>query len=220
MNPIYAQVDQYYSEILSITDPILDEALALSKEAELPEIAVSPALGKFLQVLALSTRAKSILEIGTLAGFSTINLARALPPDGKMITLEFEPKHVEIAKQNLDTANLSDKVEVLQGEAYDHLQSLVDSNHPPFDLIFVDADKHNYYRYFPLCLKLSHPGTLIILDNVVRQGDVINPDTQDPNSLGIRKLNELVSRTPNLTTTVIQTVGSKGHDGMMLIVIN
>lgn len=220
MQSLFTAVDQYYSEILSLTDPILDEALALSQEAGLPEIAVSPQLGKFLHILARISGAKSILEIGTLGGYSSIHLARALPSGGKMITLEFEPKHVEIARQNIDVAGLSDKVEVRQGDAFGLLEDIIKEGHQLFDLIFVDADKHNYYRYFPLCLKLSRPGTLIVLDNVVREGEVIKADTQDPNALGIRKLNELVSRTEGLTTTVVQTAGVKGHDGMMLVVVD
>lgn len=220
MHALFEQVDQYYSEFLSISDPVLEEALALCQAAELPQIAVSPALGKFLHVLARVSQARSILEIGTLGGFSTIHLARALPPDGKLITLEFEPRHVEIARQNMQMAGLSEKVEVRQGEALGHLESLIAAGHPPFDFIFVDADKHNYHHYFPCCLKLSRPGTMIILDNVVRQGDIVHPDTQDPNTLGIRKLNELVSRTPGITTTVVQTVGAKGHDGMMLVIVD
>ena len=216
----WTAVDRYISEALIPADPVLEAALTASKKAGLPEIAVSPSQGKFLMILAQAIGARSILEMGTLGGYSTIWLARALPTDGKLITLEFDPKHAEVARANVAAAGFGDKVEVRVGKALDTLPELAAEGLGPFDLIFIDADKGNYPGYLEWALKLSRPGTLIIGDNVVRDGKVIDRDDADPSIQGVRQMNEIIAADPRLTATAIQTVGSKGYDGFMIAIVN
>jgi predicted O-methyltransferase YrrM len=215
----WAAVDKYVMDLLHPHDEILDHALARSRESELPEINVSPAQGKMLMLLAKSVRARTILEIGTLGGYSTIWMARALPPDGKLVTLEFEPKHKEVARKNLQQAGFDSKVEIMLGAAVENLPKLLVDSRAPFDFIFIDADKESYSEYLEWSLKLSKPGTLIVADNVVRNGAVLEPDHEDSRVRGIRKFNDLLAGDKRVESTVIQTVGNKGYDGFALIYV-
>jgi predicted O-methyltransferase YrrM len=208
-------VDKYLVERLVPSDPALDAALASSKDAGLPEIAVAPNQGKFLNLVARIAGARSILEIGTLGGYSTIWLARALPPDGRLITLEANPKHAEVARANIGAAGFADVVEVRLGPAMETLPSV----QGPFDLIFIDADKPNIPHYFESALALSRPGSVIIVDNVIRRGAVADPASTDPSVLGVRRLNELIAAEPRVDATALQTVGSKGYDGLTFALV-
>jgi predicted O-methyltransferase YrrM len=215
MNPeIWTAVDQYFVEALNPSDPILDAALAANVQGGLPAIDVSPMQGRLLHLLALTQGAKRILEIGTLGGYSSIWLARALPPGGKMITLEFEPKHARVARENLDRAGFGGVVEILTGRAIDLLPGL--SAAEPFDLVFIDADKASTPDYFAWALRLTRSGSLIIVDNVVRRGEVADAETKDPNVLGMRQFMAALAQEPRAKATAIQTVGSKGYDGFVL----
>jgi len=215
----WTAVDRYISKALIPADPVLDAALAASDKAGLPAIAVAPNQGKWLMILAQAIGARSILEMGTLGGYSTIWLARGLPADGRLITLEFDPKHAEVARANVAHAGLADKVEIRVGKALDTLPQLAAESLGPFDLIFIDADKGNYPGYLEWAVKLSRPGTLIIGDNVVRDGDVIDATNTDPSVQGVRRMNEIIATEPRLTATAIQTVGSKGYDGFMVAIV-
>ncbi len=215
----WSAVDQYITDTLLTPDPVLDAALKASTEAGLPAISVAPNQGKFLQLLAQVRGARSILEIGTLGGYSTIWLARALPVGGRLVTLEFEPAHAEVAWANIAHAGLSDVVELRVGAALETLPQLAAERPVPFDFIFIDADKENYPSYFTWALKLSRPGTLIIADNVVRNGAVIDAASSDARVQGVRRLHEMIASEPRVTATAIQTVGSKGYDGFTLAVV-
>src|SRR5882724_2551514 len=212
-------VDQYFSDLLVKPDSALNEALKASTAAGLPEISVSANQGKMLFLLARLMGARRILELGTLGGYSTIWLARSLPADGRLITLEFEQKHADVARANITRAGLAGKVEVRVGRAIDSLPQLAAEGLGPFDLIFIDADKPSYPDYFPWALKLSRSGTLIIADNVVRKGAVADPNSTDPNVLGVRRMNELIAREPRVTATALQTVGVKGYDGLAFALV-
>lgn len=213
----WTAVDDYYSDLLVPTDPVLDAVLAASEAGGLPAHNVAPNQGKLLMLLAQIQQAQTILEIGTLGGYSTIWLARALPAGGRLITLEANPKHAEVARANIARAGLSEVVDLRVGRAIETLPQLTDQ--APFDLIFIDADKPSNPDYFTWALKLSRKGTLIIADNVVRDGAVIDADSDDPNVQGIRRFNELVAAEPRVSATAIQTVGSKGYDGFALILV-
>jgi predicted O-methyltransferase YrrM len=215
----WSAVDSYIADLFLVPDPALEAALASSAAAGLPAISVSPTQGKLLHVLARVQGARRILEIGTLGGYSTIWLARALPADGRLISLEVDPKHAEVAQTNLDRAGLSSAVEIRLGPALDTLPKLVSEGRGPFDLIFIDADKPGYADYLKWSLKLARQGTLIIADNVVRKGAVADSGSKDENVQGIRKFNEALAAEKRVTTTVIQTVGSKGYDGLALILV-
>jgi predicted O-methyltransferase YrrM len=215
----WTAVDSYIADLFLAPDPALEAALASSAAAGLPTINVSPTQGKLLHVLARVQGARRILEIGTLGGYSTIWLARALPADGRLISLEIDPRHAEVAQTNLDRAGLSSAVEIRLGSALDTLPKLVTEGRGPFDLIFIDADKPGYADYLKWSLKLARKGTLIIADNVVRKGAVADPESTDENVQGIRKFNEALAAEKRVTTTVIQTVGSKGYDGLALILV-
>lgn len=215
----WAAVDDYLSSLFLPADATLEQALRVSQAAGLPSIQVSPLQGKLLHLLAKSIAARRILEIGTLGGYSTIWLARALPPDGLLITLERDPKHAAVARENLAGAGVSERVEIHLGQALDSLARLVEENQPPFDLIFIDADKPNYPAYFEWSLKLSHPGTLIVADNVIRKGRIIESQSEDANVQGMRRFLERVAGEARVKTTVLQTVGSKGYDGFALILV-
>ena len=217
--PIWTAVDQYLTETLIANDPILESAQAANAAANLPPIDVTPAQGKFLHLLALLQGASRILEIGTLGGYSTIWLARALPPDGHLITMEFDPKHAAVAKSNITNAGLSNLVEIRIGAALDSLAQLATESPAPFDLIFIDADKDNYPNYLPWALKFSRPGTLILADNVVRDGAILDPNHPDPRVQGTRDFLNLVAAEPRLSATALQTVGSKGYDGFAMAVV-
>jgi predicted O-methyltransferase YrrM len=215
----WAAVDRYFSEQLSLSDAALDAAIAANKAAELPAIDVAANQGKLLQLLAKLAGARRILEIGTLGGYSTIWLARALPADGRLITLEFNPKHAEIARANIECAGLTQTVEIRVGAALDALAKLQNESSEPFDLIFIDADKPNNSEYVRWALKLSRPGSLIIIDNVVRDGAVIDAGSADKDVRGARQLFELLANEPRLSCTAIQTVGAKGYDGFAFAVV-
>lgn len=219
----WTAVDSYLADLFVGSDPALDAALAASDAAGLPQIAVSPTHGKLLHLLARSVMtnsgpgARKILEIGTLGGYSTIWLARALPADGRLITLEFNPKHAEVARANIARAGLAGKVEVQAGKALDTLPSLVAE--APFDLVFIDADKEGYCDYFAWSLKLTRPGSLIVADNVVRKGAVTDPASPDAMVQGIRRFNQMLAAEPRVAATAIQTVGVKGYDGFAIAVV-
>jgi predicted O-methyltransferase YrrM len=213
---LWTAVDSYFKDTLLGPDPILDAALQANAAGGLPEIDVSPSQGKFLQVIAQVQGARRILEIGTLGGFSTICLARALPPDGRLITLEVEPKHAAVALSNIARAGFASIVELRLGPALGSLAQLHAEHAEPFDLIFIDADKPSYADYLHAALKLSRPGTLILADNVVRDGIVADPDTTDPSAIGARRFLEALAAEPRLSVAAMQTVGSKGYDGFAL----
>ena len=215
----WKQVDNYFAGALIRPDPDLDRALRANREAGLPEIDVTPLQGRFLEVLARATGARRVLEIGTLGGYSTIWLARALPQDGVVVTLELEPRHGEIARANLKSVGLESRVDFRIGPAAETLAALVDAGTPPFDFIFIDADKAGYSEYLQWSLRLSRPGTLIVADNVVRDGQVIDPGNPDPNIHGVRRFTDLLAREPRLSATVLQTVAGKGYDGFALAVV-
>ncbi|MER5306660.1 O-methyltransferase [Streptomyces sp. NPDC002773] len=215
-NPQWTAVDQYFAETIAPADDALTATLADSTAAGLPEIAVAPNQGKLLHLLAATQGARNILEIGTLGGYSTIWLARALPADGRLITLEYDPAHAEVARANVARAGLDKIVEVRTGAALDSLPGLEAEGAGPFDLVFIDADKVNNPRYVEWALKLSRPGTMIIVDNVVRGGKITTPDPADPAITGTRELFDLVAREPRLDATALQTVGTKGYDGLLL----
>jgi predicted O-methyltransferase YrrM len=211
----WTSVDHYIGSQFIPADPALDAALAESEHAGLPAIAVSAAQGKWLHLLARATGARRILEIGTLGGYSGIWLARALPAGGELITCELDPKHADVAQASFARAGVADRVTIRRGPAADTLRILTG----PFDLIFIDADKTGYAEYFRLCMRLSRPGTLIVADNVVRNGGVADPASTDANVLGIRDFNAAVAAELRVTTTVLQTVGVKGYDGFALILV-
>jgi len=212
-------VDHYLGDLLVPSDPALDAALQASAAAGLPPINVSPPQGKLLLLLAQIQGARTILEIGTLGGYSTIWLARALPVDGRLITLEANPTHADVARANIARAGLTAVVEVRVGRALDTLPQLAAEGHGPFDLIFIDADKPSNPEYVAWALTLSRRGSLIIVDNVVRDGAVINADSDDPTIRGVRRSIDLLATEPRVSATAIQTVGSKGYDGFALAVV-
>ena len=216
---LWKTVEDYINDQLLQVDPVLDETLRASAAAGLPSINVSPNQGKLLQLLAQLHGARTILELGTLGGYSTIWLARALPKGGRLITLEADPVHADVARNNIARASLSDVVEVRVGLALDTLPQLATENCGPFDLIFIDADKPNNPHYFSWALKLSRPGSLIIVDNVVRKGAVVDASSDDPNVQGVRRLNELLAAESRVSATAIQTVGSKGYDGFAMALV-
>lgn len=215
----WTAVDDYITDLFVPPDPVLDGALKAAADAGLPAIHVAPNQGKMLSILAQSIGAKKILEIGTLGGYSTIWLARALPAGGKLITLEFDPKHADVARKNLTNAGFDGMVEVRLGKAIDSLAQIAAEGHGSFDLIFIDADKPSNSDYFAWALKLSHIGTMIIVDNVIRSGAVIDDASTDPSVQGVRRFNAIAAAEPRVTVTEIQTVGSKGYDGLALALV-
>ena len=219
-NEIFESVDQYISDLFGDQDNELAATEQSIIEANIPQISVSTNQGKFLHLLARLSKAKKILEIGTLGGYSTIWLARALPPDGKIISLEVDPKHAAVAQKNVNHAGLSELVEIRIGKAIEELPKLLDEHEGPFDMIFIDADKPPYKEYFEWSLKLSRPGTLIIADNVIRDGKVLEKISPDEMVAGVKRFNEALAATPSVTATIIQTVGAKDHDGMALAIVN
>ncbi len=217
---LWSAVDTFVGDALIPADPVLEAALQSSEKAGLPAIQVSPAQGKFLHLLAKLQGAKTILEIGTLGGYSTIWLARALPSGGRLVTLEYESKHAEVARANIARAGLSGVVDIRVGKGLDLLPKLEAENIGPFDLVFIDADKPSTPEYFQWALKMSRPGTLIVADNVVRKGALADPASTDPNVVAMRRLHAMVSAESRVSATTIQTVGNKGYDGFTLAVVN
>jgi predicted O-methyltransferase YrrM len=219
MQETWTAIDRYLTDQLLPADPVLDAALDASAAAGLPPHQVSPNQGKLLELLARAVGARHILEIGTLGGYSTIWLARALPAGGRLVTLEANPDHADVARANLERAGLADRVELRLGPALEALPTLHSESVAPFDLSFIDADKAHSAEYFDWALRLSRPGSLILIDNVVRRGAVADPTTGDPSALGIRRLNQRLSVESRVSATAIQTVGSKGHDGFALALV-
>jgi len=216
---LWSTVDTYIADKLVKTDAALDRALETSEAEGLPAINVSPNHGKLLHILARMVNARAILEIGTLGGYSTIWMARALPPGGRLITLEFEPKHAELAQANIARAGLDKVVEVRVGVALETLPKIAAEQIGPFDLIFIDADKVSTADYFQWALKLSRVGSLIVVDNVIRKGEVANAKTSDPAVQGMRRFIEIAAAEQRVMATAIQTVGSKGYDGFSIALV-
>jgi predicted O-methyltransferase YrrM len=217
---LWTKVDDYLAALLVPPDPTLDATLEACAAAGLPSIQVSPCQGKFLMLLAQLKGARNILELGTLGGYSTIWLARALPPGGRLVTLEVDAKHAEVARANFVRARLDHLIELFVGPALDILPRLVAERRGPFDLIFIDADKPNTPAYFQWALKLSRRGTVIVTDNVIRKGAVADAGSTDLNVLGMRRFLELVAAEPRVSATTLQTVGSKGYDGFTIAIVN
>ena len=212
---VWSAVDDYISDLIVQPDDALEAAQHASAAAGLPSIAVSAAQGKMLHLFARMANARTILEIGTLGGYSTIWLARALPAGGRLVTLEADPKHADVARTNIARAGLSGTVELRLGKALDTLPGVA-QDHRAFDLTFIDADKENIPEYFDWAVRLSHPGSAIVVDNVVRDGAVIDAATDDARVQGVRRFNDMLAKDARVTATTIQTVGSKGYDGFTL----
>lgn len=215
----WTAVDHYISDRLVSPDSALNAALKDSEAAGLPAISVTPSQGKFLQLLARIHGARKILEIGTLGGYSTVWLARALPPSGRLITLEASTKHAEVARANIERAGLSEVVNVRLGPALELLPQLATEELGPFDLIFIDADKPNTPEYFSWALKLARLGSLIVVDNVIRDGAIVNDGSDDPSIIGMRRFFDLVAKDNRVSASALQTVGSKGYDGFSLALV-
>jgi predicted O-methyltransferase YrrM len=215
----WAAVDTYINSLVVAPDPALDAALAASVAAGLPPINVTPAQGKLLHLLARVQGARRILEIGTLAGYSTIWLARALPAGGRVITLESNPAHADLARANFARAGLDDRIDVRLGKALETLPRLAEEGERPFDFTFIDADRVNLTEYFGWALKLSRPGSLIIVDNVVRKGGVIDATSDDPNITGVRRFGARLAAEKGVSATMVQTVGAKGYDGFAIALV-
>src|SRR5262245_13667875 len=215
----WTAVDNYVSDLLVGSDAMLDAALAASAAAGLPEIAVSPAQGKFLMLLARAINARSVLELGTLGGYSTIWLARALAKGGRVVTIEVDPDHAKVARDNFERVGLAAMVDLRLGKGLDILPKLVAEKGQAFDLVFIDADKENIPDYFTWSLKLTRPGSLIIVDNVVREGAVINAQSRDHNVRGVRRFNEMLKEEERVSAITIQTVGVKGYDGFTMALV-
>jgi predicted O-methyltransferase YrrM len=216
----WTEVDHYLSDLLLPDDPVLRDAVAASEAAGLPAIQVSPLQGQWLAILATSIRAKAILEIGTLGGYSTIWLARALARGGRLISLELDPAHAAVARANLAQAGLDDRATVRVGPAQDSLRALAAEGLGPFDLIFIDADKTGYPGYWTSALELARPGSLIIADNVVRDGAVADAGSTDANVIAVRRMYDIMAADPRVSVTVLQTVGVKGYDGFAVALLN
>jgi predicted O-methyltransferase YrrM len=212
----WTEVDEYFSTRLLPDDPVLDHAGRAANDAGLPSIAVSPNQGKLLEILVRLARARSVLEIGTLAGYSTICMARALPPDGQLVTVEIDPQHAKVASANIAAAGLGNVVELILGSGLDIMPRLV-SQGAVFDFMFIDADKQSIPQYFQFALQLSRPGSVIIVDNVVRDGKVMDGNSDDAAVLGVRKFVEMVSENSTVAATAIQMVGVKGYDGFAVV---
>lgn len=217
--PLWTAVDQYLGGLFAPTDEQLDATLAANRKGGLPPIDVSPLQGKFLHVLVRMTQAKRVLEIGLLGGYSTTWMARALPRGGRIVSLEFSPKHAAVASANLKRAGLLKRVEVRVGPALDSLPVLAAERGGKFDLIFIDADKGNNSQYLEWALKLSRPGTLIVVDNVVRQGRIIEGKSKEIDIVGTRRCLEMMASHPRLSAFAMQTVGVKGVDGFAMAVV-
>jgi predicted O-methyltransferase YrrM len=217
---LWKAVDDYISKTLVKPDVALDSALVAISAAHMPSISVSAPQGKLLGLLAKLVSAQAILEIGTLGGYSTIWMARALAPGGKLISLEIDPAHAQVASANIARAGVSDQVEIRLGPALETLPKLEQEGAGPFDLAFIDADKANNPGYFSWALRLSRPGGLIVVDNVVRGGRVADPYSPDADVQGVRRLHELIAAEPRVSATAIQTVGSKGYDGFTLVLVS
>jgi predicted O-methyltransferase YrrM len=220
METIWSDVDDYFTQHLLPPDEALRAAMADSAAAGLPPISVTPPQGKLLHLLARACGARRILEIGTLGGYSTIWLGRAIPSGGRVITLEIDAHHTEVARKNLKRAGLGERVEVRLGPAAETLTAMTHSVVEPFDFIFIDADKKSSDIYFDAALQLSHDGTVIVVDNVVRDGKVADAESTDADILGIRRMTERLATEPRVSATAIQTVGGKSYDGFLLAIVS
>jgi predicted O-methyltransferase YrrM len=216
---LWSEVDNYICEHLLEPDSALDAALAASEAAGLPPIAVTPNQGKLLELLVRIQGARRVLELGTLGGYSTIWLARGLPKGGRLVTLELNPGYAAVAEANIARAGVAEVVELRVGSALETLAAMQAGGEGPFDLIFIDADKQNYPGYLEWSLKLSRPGTVLIGDNVVRAGGIVDPPNEDGVVEGVRRFYELLAEEPRVDATAVQTVGGKGHDGFALGVV-
>jgi len=217
---IFSQVDNYISSLLAPEDKALTDTIKSLDSEGIPQHSVSANQGKFLQVMMIACNAKKVLELGTLGGYSTIWLARALPANGKVLTIEVDKHHGDVAKKNIDNAGLSNKVDLIVGKALDVLPQIIAEDKEPFDMIFIDADKPPYTEYFEYALQLSRPGTLIICDNVIREGKVLDDNSPDEKVKGVQRLNKMLSENVKVTATILQTVGVKEYDGMAIAVVN
>ena len=217
---IFSQVDNYISSLLAPEDKALTDTIKSLDSEGIPQHSVSANQGKFLQVMMIACNAKKVLELGTLGGYSTIWLARALPANGKVLTIEVDKHHGDVAQKNIDNAGLSNKVDLIIGKALDVLPQIIAEDKEPFDMIFIDADKPPYTEYFEYALQLSRPGTLIICDNVIREGKVLDDNSSDEKVKGVQRLNKMLSENVKVTATILQTVGVKEYDGMAIAVVN
>lgn len=215
----WTAVDRYIADKLLPDDPVFAEVLASAEEAGLPPISVSAPQGMLLHVLVKAFGARSVLELGTLAGYSTIWMARALPAGGRLVTLEVDPRHAEVAQRNFERAGVAEAVRLELGSALETLPRLAEEGEGPFDFIFIDADKENYPGYLDWALRLSHPGTVIVADNVVRHGTVLDESSDNPVLVGTRQFTERLGKVQGVVATEIQTVGSKGYDGFALALV-
>jgi caffeoyl-CoA O-methyltransferase len=219
-NDLFEQVDEYINRLVTHEDDALLAVEKSIRDENMPQISVSPSQGKFLHVMAKLINAKKILEMGTLAAYSTIWMARALPKAGKLTTIEFDPHHAAVAKKNIDRAGVGHLIDIRIGKALDILPKLKEEGLSPFDMIFIDADKPPYLEYFEWAIQLSRPGTLIIADNVIREGKILDSKTDDPMVIGVDRLNKSLEYDKRVTASIMQTVGSKQHDGMVIAVVN
>ena len=222
MNPkLFADVDRYIADLLAPQDDALLSTIESLDRSGMPQHSVSPNQGKLLYTLALLCNARNnILEIGTLGGYSTIWLARALPNDGRLISVEYNSLHAEVARQNITRAGLETKVEIRVGKAIELLPQIESETTTPFDLIFIDADKPPYTEYFQWAVKLARPGALIIADNVIREGKVLDTNSEDEKVIGVQRFNEMLATNSDVTATILQTIGIKGYDGMAITLVN
>jgi caffeoyl-CoA O-methyltransferase len=219
MHTLFEQVDAYISDLLAPEDEALQFVAQTLKENGIPDASVSPVQGKFLQVLAAACRAERILELGTLGAYSTIWLGRMLPPGGRIVSIESDEQHAGIARANIERAGLSDKTEVRTGKALDLLPQLAAENARPFDFVFIDADKPPYMEYFQWAIRLGRSGTIIVADNVIRNGNVLDPASSDEKVQGVRRLNAWLKECDAVTATILQNVGAKEYDGMVVAVV-
>jgi predicted O-methyltransferase YrrM len=220
MKQIWTEVDKYHDELLVKPESGFVNLLNAVVAEGLPPISVTPSLGKFLELLVRFQGARRVLELGTLGGYSTAWLAKSLPPDGYLVTLELDPEHAALARKNLGALSPPCAIEITVGDAIQSLKKLHESKAQPFDLIFIDADKSQYPDYLEWCIKLSRKGTMIIADNVVRDGAIIDDRSEDLSVRGVRRFNEIISRDPRLQATAVQTVGAKGYDGFCVIYVD
>lgn len=218
-NSVFALTDHYIGNLLATEDNVLQHALDSIIQSGIPQESISPAQGKLLQVLMSACQAKRVLELGTLGGYSTLWMAKSLPADGKIVTIEADERHAAVAKSNFDFSGMSAKIELITGMAIDVLPELIRNKPEPFDFIFIDADKPPYTEYFEMALKLSRKGTIIVCDNVIRGGKVLDPKSTDEKVRGVQRFNEMLAKNANVTATILQTVGVKEHDGMAVAVV-
>jgi predicted O-methyltransferase YrrM len=219
LDPIFLQVNQYIADLFVPSDAALDAVEQSIVDEGMPQISVSPVEGKLLHVLARLCGATRILELGTLGGYSTIWMARALPPTGRLVTIEADPSYATVARRNLERAGVHDRVAIRVGRALDVLPQIEAEGLRPFDMIFIDADKPPYAEYLAWALRLSRPGSVIIADNVIRDGEVLDPETKDDKVSGVQRFNKVLAAEERVSAIVVQTVGSKGHDGMAIAVV-